>query len=526
MLTPRPRRVPMVLVVSIAVVAALDLALSRQEAAGGVAPVPPLSATTQSAIEQVSLDRLQRDVTTLVGFGTRHVLSETDSETRGVGAARRYLKAELEKAAARSEGRMTVQETAFDRTFGRREKRTGHFVNTIAHLRGSDPSRGAWVFGGHYDSRNSKGMDGKGDAPGADDDASGTAVILEMARILATLKPAADVYLCAFDGEELGLFGSDHFAAQLHEQGVQVEGMITNDIVGSSTAPDGSRHPNTLRCFSEGFPPRAQVNRRFRNMAAETEGPCRQLARYAALLGDRYQPQFRVKLIHRPDRFGRGGDHQSFTKRGDPGIRFTEAVEDYRHQHENVRVEDGVQYGDLVEFVDFEYLTRVARLNVALAVNGASAPPPPARVRLRDAVSHHTTITWTEVKSPQMAGYRVWRRPTDGSRWQEFRPVPKGTHELVFENVSIDDWHFAVSTVDAAGHVFVAKAQTKRRPAPASPADTQVTTATRRLSCRVTVRPITTNTQNQILNGSTANSGEGLPVATSRPSDVSTSVVL
>jgi len=429
--------------------AASAAATFAQEAAAPDAATP--SARARAVLAQLSAERLRRDVETLAGFGTRHVLSDTISDARGVGAARRWLRRELDAAAAASGGRMQILEQAFERALGRRSDRTGRFVNLIALLRGTDPTRGAWVAGGHYDSRNGSGLDGEGDAPGADDDASGTAVVLEMARVLATVELAADVYLCAFDGEELGLFGSDVFAQKLADDGVRVEGMITNDIVGASRGPDGADHGGVVRCFSEGIPLGFVPDRDFHNLAAENDGPSRQLARFAALIAGRELEGFSVALIYRADRFGRGGDHLSFNRRGFPAVRFTEAVEDYRHQHQNVRVEGGVPYGDLLEFVDFEYVARVARLNTAVVVHAAGAPPPPQQVRVRGAVRHDTTVEWSEVASPGLAGYRVWRRATEVSRWQESTFVPKGTHQVVLPYVCIDDHHFAVASVGADG---------------------------------------------------------------------------
>jgi Zn-dependent M28 family amino/carboxypeptidase len=272
-----------------------------------------------------------------------------------------------------------------------------------------------------------------------------------MARVLAPLPLGADVYLCAFDGEELGLFGSEDFARRLVEQGVAVEGMATNDIVGSSTGPDGVVRPGLVRCFSEALPENLTVDAGFRNQAAENDGASRQLARYAALLATRYLEDLRVKLIYRADRFGRGGDHLSFNRIGAPAIRFTEPAEDYRHQHEDVREEDGVTYGDRLEFVDFDYVGRISRLNLVVALNGALAPPAPRGVRLRGAVRHDTTVSWEAVESEDLSGYRVWRRESDRSEWQEGHFVPAGTTEITLPFVSIDDWQFAVSSVGKDG---------------------------------------------------------------------------
>lgn len=411
-----------------------------------------LTLAPSSVTLDVSRDRLEKDVQALVACGTRHCLSETDSPTRGVGAARSYLQTQFEKAALESEGRMKVIVDRFQRTFGRRDPREGTFVNIIAHIAGSDPSRPVWVFGGHYDSINSDRMDGEGDAPGADDDASGTAVILEMARVLAGVPLEADVYLCAFDGEELGLFGSDRFAEKLKSDGVAVAGMVTNDIVGASVGPDGVKR-DYIRCFSRAVEEGTEIDRNFRNYGAATEGASRQIARFAEYLGRKDESLATVKLIYRQDRFGRGGDHISFNNRGFPGIRFTEAAENYRHQHQNVREVDGVRYGDLIEFMDFEYLTRVARLNAAIAAHCAGAPKRPERLRIRGAVRHDVTLQWTKVEHENLGHYLVLRRETSSPTWQDSMIVPAHEQSWTFRNTSIDDHHFAVASVTKEGRI-------------------------------------------------------------------------
>ncbi|MFO0983663.1 MAG: M28 family metallopeptidase [Planctomycetota bacterium] len=417
------------------------------------APVEPALAgeDVQAALAQVSVDRLKADVTALVSCGTRHPLSTGGAPGHGVDAARAYLREQLAKCAASSAGRMQVRVDEFRHALGRGSDREATFVNLIAFIKGSDPARGAWVIGGHYDSRNSRANDGEGAAPGADDDASGVAVVLELARAFAGVAPKADVYLCAFDGEEHGLFGSHHLAQAMKDAGLGVEAMVTNDIVGASRGADGEAHDGSMRCFSEGFSGGAE-DRFFRQVAAETEGPSRQLARFAALISARYQPDFDVQLNYRRDRFGRGGDHLAFNERGYAAIRFTEAAEDYRHQHQDVRVEGGVPHGDCIEHVDFDYLARVCRVNLAVAMNGALAPAPPQSVHLRGAVQPYTTVAWTEVTGGDVAGYRIWLRPTDASRWQRSLFVRSGNGSQRLDGVSIDDWQFAVSAVDAHGH--------------------------------------------------------------------------
>ena len=431
----------------------LLLALAR------ATPDGPEPADLSALLARVDRARLERDVRTLAGFGTRHPLSSRDDPARGVGAARRWLLQEFTAAvnaanAAAEKGKTpaSVRVQAFDQRMARGSATVAHFENFIFEFTGSDPARGLWIVGGHYDSRNKDENDGVKDAPGADDDASGTAVALELARCLAGEKPAATILLCAFDGEERGLFGSDELAGLLKREGRVVEGMVTDDIVGASRGPDRSAPPaRSLRCFSEAFAAGAEDDPFFRIVGGESDGPSRQLARYAQLVAQRHLTGFDVEVMARSDRFGRGGDHASFNKRGFPAIRFTEKSEDYHHQHEDVRVDGGVQYGDLPEFVDFDYLANVARLNLALVSEGAGAPPPPAAVHLDGAVKPDTTVDWSEVAGEGVAGYRLWRRASAAATWHDDVFVEKGARKLDLPGVSVDDWQFAVSTVGRDG---------------------------------------------------------------------------
>jgi hypothetical protein len=312
--------------------------------------------------------------------------------------------------------------------------------------------------GGHYDSRNKDENDGGKDAPGADDDASGTAVALELARCLAGEKPAATILLCAFDGEERGLFGSDELAGLLKREGRVVEGMVTDDIVGASRGPDRSAPPaRSLRCFSEVFAAGAEDDAFFRIVGGENDGPSRARALHAAGRAappDRLRPPGdgalrplrarRLRLVHQA-RLSR----RSASPKG----------EDYHHQHEDVRTDGGVQYGDLAEFVDFDYLANVARLNLAFVSEGAGAPPPPAVVHLDGAVKPDATVEWNEVAGEGVAGYRVWRRAPEAAAWHDDTYVPredasgstKGSRKLDLPGISVDDWQFAVSTVGRDG---------------------------------------------------------------------------
>jgi len=437
-------------------------------AAGARADAPPVCAAVAAAVASVDRARLEADVRALAACGTRHPLSPVDHPTRGVGAARRHLRDQLALAADSASGRARLREQPFERRLGRGSEAVGRFVNFILELPGHDETRGIWLIGGHYDSRNSDPHDGTRDAPGADDDASGTAVVLELARVLAAAAAdeplAAGVWLCAFDGEEHGLFGSDLLAEEMKQQGLAVEGMVTNDIVGAAEAPasrlrrlrdsppDRPPPAGVLRCFSEPFAEGAEQEPWFRVVGGESDGPSRQLARFADRVAGRHlDGELDVRLVLRRDRFGRGGDHSSFTRRGFPGVRFTEPDEDYRHQHQDVRVEEGVQYGDLVEFVDFEQLARVARLNLALVMEGAGAPPPPARVHLEGAVQPHATVEWIAAGGGELASHRVFVRATAESTWSQSFFVPAPADRFKARGFSIDDWQFGVASVGQDG---------------------------------------------------------------------------
>jgi hypothetical protein len=431
------------------------VALARPATRDGPAP-----ADLGDRLARVDAKRLERDVRTLAGFGTRHPLSATDDPAHGIGAARRWLEGELRAAADAINAALpkgsapiaSLRVQPFEQRVARGSTAVARFENLLLEIAGSDPARGLWIVGGHYDSRCRKENDGVHDAPGADDDASGTAVVLELARACAGERPLASVLLAAFDGEERGLFGSDELAAQLKREGRDVEGMVTNDIVGASRGPDRSAPAATfLRCFSEGFASGAEQSPFFGIVGGEVDGPSRQLARFAELAARRHVAGFSVRLMARADRFGRSGDHVSFTKRGFPAIRFTEAVEDYRHQHEDVRSEAGEQFGDLPEFVDFDYLAAVARVNLALVLEGAGAPRPPPFVHLDGAVKPDVTVEWGEAAGAAVAGYRVWRRSSDAATWHDDHFVPRGTLQLTLPGISIDDWQFAVSTVGDDG---------------------------------------------------------------------------
>lgn len=403
-------------------------------------PVPGL-------LEPIEARRLKADVERLVSFHTRHSFSETESDERGIGAARRWLEAELRAISEATGGRLEVSTQRF--TVDVRGRET-EMVNVVGFLPGTEVGETGrtYVVSGHYDSRASNGMDGESFAPGADDDASGTAVVLELARVLAGRAYPANLYFLCVAGEEQGLYGSTHFAEWCVERGVEVDGMLTDDIVGGIEGGNGVVDDETVRCFS-----RAEDG---------LHSPSRELARALQASALRYVPGARVQLVFRLDRFGRGGDHKPFDDRGFPAVRLTEANENYARQHQDVRVEDGVRYGDLPEFVSGEYMARVARVNAACLAELALAPAPPESLRMRAAVSYDTQLSWDPV--PGAAGYEVVWRETTEPRWTgSLRVGPevevlegrRGRRELVratVEKVTADTHFFGVRALSADGH--------------------------------------------------------------------------
>ena len=327
---------------------------------------------------EVDPQRIERSIRTLAGFGTRHTLSSQTDPARGIGAARDWLYGELQRSAARSGGRMSVELQSYLQGPAERIPQPTTITNVVATLRGSQPESAdrVYVVSGHYDSRCSDPLDAVCDAPGANDDASGVAAVLELARVMATRRFDATVVFMAVAGEEQGLFGSNFYAEQAKQAGVNIDGMFTNDIIGSSVGQNGQREPFSVRLFAEGTPiDETPEEAELRDvLSAENDSQARQLARYVKEVGQNRATDMRVRIIARRDRFLRGGDHRPFLEQRYPAARFTEVNEDYRHQHQDVRVEDGVQYGDLARFVDFRYVARVARVNLAALVTSRARP--------------------------------------------------------------------------------------------------------------------------------------------------------
>src|SRR6266536_3890419 len=331
-------------------------------------------------VSEINARNIERTIRKLVSFGTRNTLSEQNDPNRGIGAARDWLYAEFQKVAAEFEGRMTVEKQTFEQPKAARVPQPTMLTNIIATLKGAQPEsvNRVYVVSGHYDSMCTRPTDAKCDAPGANDDASGTAAALEMARVMAKYKFDATIIFMTVPGEEQGLLGSTHFAEEAKKNNLDIEAMFTNDIIGSSLGGNGVRDTHTVRVFSEGVPSNetTQEATTRRSVGGENDSPSRQLARFIKEVGESNVPAMKVWMIYRRDRYGRGGDHQPFLERGYAAVRFTEPNENYQHQHQNVRIENGIQFGDLPQFDDFNYIANVARVN---AVSLAELDLAPAR---------------------------------------------------------------------------------------------------------------------------------------------------
>ena len=344
-------------------------------------PAAGRNRTIANIVREIDARNIEASIRKLVSFGTRNTLSEQNDPKRGIGAARDWLYAEFLKAAEASQGRMTVEKQSYEQPKAQRIPQPTIITNVVATLKGSQPESTdrIYVVSGHYDSMCNSPTDAKCDAPGANDDASGTAAVLEMARVMAKYEFDATIVFMAVAGEEQSLLGSTHFAEQAKQKNWNIDAMFTNDIVGNTLGGNGVRDRGTVRVFSEGVPSNettAEATTR-RSVGGENDSASRQLARFIKEIGEANVPQMKVMLIYRRDRYGRGGDHIPFLERGYPAVRFTEVNEEFRHQHQNVRVENGVQFGDLPEFVDFAYVANVARVNAASLAALALAPSRP-----------------------------------------------------------------------------------------------------------------------------------------------------
>lgn len=405
-------------------------------------------------IKQVSPARIETDIRKLVSFGTRNTLSAQDDPLRGIGAARDWIFAEFQKISADCGHCLLVEKQSFEQAKAARIPEPTQLTNVLATLRGTtDPDR-IYVVSGHYDSMCTSPTNATCDAPGANDDASGTAAVIELARVMSKHKFDATIIFMGVPGEEQGLLGAEYFAEQALQKKMNIEAMFTNDIIGGVTTLKDSPHRKRVRVFSEGVPSNEteqQANIR-RSVGGENDSPSRQLARYIKEQSDRYMKDFTVWIIYRRDRYGRGGDHIPFLQRGFAAVRLTEPDEDYAHQHQNVRTEDGNFYGDTPEYVDFEYVANATRVNLIALASLANAPAKPRNVGIvTGRLTNDTELRWEANSDIDIAGYEIAWRDTTSPEWTNFISVRNVTSYVV-KNMSKDNYFFGVRAVDKAGN--------------------------------------------------------------------------
>jgi hypothetical protein len=428
---------------------------------------PELDPQIAAAVKEVSPARVKASIEKLVSFHNRSTLAAADAASiargRGIGAAREWVRSEFERYSRDCDGCLKVEMQSFTvNPPARRIPKPTEIVNVMATLEGTDPANAGrmYIVSGHYDSRNSDNDNVTDAAPGANDDASGTAVALECARVLSKHKFPATIVFIAFAGEEQGLYGSARYAEAAKAAKLDIEGVLNNDIVGGNRTPgDKTQQPQWVRVFSEGVPSAATPEqiKLIRAAGMEDDSPSRQLARYIRDVAQQYVPGFEPKLVSRPDRYLRGGDHMSFNEQGFAALRLTEYREDYNHQHQNPRIERGVEYGDLPKFVDFAYVANVARLNAATLASLASAPAPPANVRLPTRnLENDSTLTWSASPGSLATKYEVLWRPTTDSDWPPQNVEAVGNVTQATLKRSKDNVIFGVRAVDSKGHRSVA----------------------------------------------------------------------
>src|SRR5579862_3365219 len=454
MISPRSNKIRIFVVVLALAVGRGSHAQEQPAAADKPMAVDPQIA---AALKQVSPERIRANIEKLVSFGNRSTLSAQDPASiaagRGIGAAREWIKSEFERYSKDCGGCLEVKTDSFVEQPADRIPSATQITNVYAVLKGTDAANAKRIVlvTGHYDSRNSDTLDGKGDAPGANDDASGSAVSLECARVLSKMKFPATIIFLTVAGEEQGLNGSGHFAKMAKDAGWDLEAVLNNDIVGGDKSAEQDH--SVIRVFSEGVPVASteQDIRRIRGLGGESDCGSREVARYIADVGRMYDAGVKPILIYRLDRYLRGGDHSSFNQQGFAAVRLTEFREDFHHQHQNVRMENGVQFGDLPKFVDYEYVSDVAKLNAATLASLASAPAPPANVHIiTKELENDTTLNWDASPAATATAYEVVWRATTSPEWEHAQNV--GNVMRTTMKMSKDNVIFAVRALDAAGH--------------------------------------------------------------------------
>ncbi len=448
------------LVLAIAALAGAAVAPTAAQTGGAQSSPPDRDLRIRAIIDSVSADRIEADVQTLVDFGTRHTLSDTLSETRGIGAARRWVHDEFERISEACGGCLDVayQRYLVEGNPNGRIKEDTWVVSVTATLRGTVYPDRYVLMSGDIDSRVSDAMDATSVSPGANDNASGLAGTLEAARVLTQYGPfEKTIVFAGLSGEEQGLFGGTDLAAKAKDAGWIIEGVLNNDMIGNIAGIDQVVDNTVFRVFSQPRPvtDTERTTAMLRYYGGEVDGPSRQLARYVDRITSEYFENLSAMMIYRLDRFGRGGHHRPFNDQGFPGVRIMEAHENYNRQHQDLRTEDGIEYGDVIDYVDFDYARRLTGVNAAVLASLAWAPAPPANVTIAGAVQPSARLSWEVNPSDDLAGFKVYWRLTTEPQWSHWVWVPWNGQETmthVMENLVIDNYLFGVAAVDGEGH--------------------------------------------------------------------------
>lgn len=409
-------------------------------------------------IKEVSAKRIETDVRTLANFGTRNTFSDTLSNQRGIGAARRWIKSEFEKVSKDCADCLEVfyQKDFVTTNAGERVPKDTWIVNVVAIQRGTKNSNRYVIMTGDIDSRNSDTMDFKNDAPGANDNASGMAGTIEASRVLSKYKFDYNIVYLGLSGEEQGLFGGKGFAEFAKKNNWEIIGVLNNDMIGNIEGVDGVIDNRTFRIFSEPTPAneteKERNNRRF--YGGEVDGVSRQLARYIHKTTTTYMPELNPMMVYRLDRFGRGGHHRPFNDLGFPGVRIMEAHENYNRQHQDLRTENGIKYGDVVEGVNFNYAQKLTAVNAITLANLAWATPEPKNVKIGGVVEPNTKLKWEKVTDENCIGYKIYWRLTTSPQW-EFSRFVGDVDNFELEGIVIDNYYFGVASVSKTGHESV-----------------------------------------------------------------------
>jgi hypothetical protein len=412
-------------------------------------------AEIDAMVKEINTDSLKSYIYQMVSFGTRNTLSNQTSTKRGIGAARNWVLSKFNEFAKRSDGRLSaIIDTVTYKTDGKRVDRNIILGNVVATLKGTDPTDNRiFIISGHLDGMRTNVMDSTGDAPGANDDASGCAAVIECARIMSKHNFPATIIFVTVSGEEQGLLGAYYMAKKAKEQNWNIEAVLNNDIMGSNNSSETNIINNTqLRVFSEGLPAFEldKNGKQIRQLGLENDGKTRQLARYVKEVGERYVDNMQIVMVYRNDRFLRGGDHTPYVENGFAAVRITEMNENYYHQHQDVRNENGIQYGDLPEFMDFEYLRKNTAVNLSNLANLAKAPAMPQEVKVEvKKLSNYTQLYWKVPKTGKVKGYYILMRETTNAFWQKKIFTEALEYKLPY---SKDNYFFAVQSINETGN--------------------------------------------------------------------------